>query len=368
MGSPLRREVLPAGALWAGGMSDPLAAVPARRPGSVRRTMHVDVGSRAEFGAALSLVGAARDLRTGPDGGTDVTVLAEASVAAGFDEGRRLVTLVTSPVARWTADLVGARAGGGFRRLLDSAGPPDDRSSLLRQVLDDLPAGALISGYAWMRLARRAGSHPAELRPIGALDRMTDLCAGWRREGICVDSVRAGRGVPVQETPPAPNLGADDPLAWHELGPLPPDSMRRRRLIDAEAGPDDRFRVWAMFRDTVGEADAATTETAGAGTTTTTGGTTADGRIGGEVVLHEYAVRVEGVGRRITSIEAEPRVLPFPECPGAADAARDLCGLDIGSLAESVPEVLVGVASCTHLNDLFRSLAGVTTLLDALGD
>ena len=179
--------------------------------------------------------------------------------------------------------------------------------------------------------------------PAAALERMTDLCSGWRQGGICEDSVRHRRGVPVQDTPPAPDLGAEDPLAWHVLRPLPPHWMRRRRLIDAEPVGRDGFRVWAMFRDTVGEPE------------------------GGEAVLHEYAVRVEGKGRRISAIEAEPRVLPFPECPGAADAVGDLCGLDIDTLAGAVPEVLVGIRSCTHLNDLLRSLAGAGTLLDIAG-
>jgi hypothetical protein len=335
-------EAVAPGAFVAGGMREPLGTVPERRAGTLRRTMHVDIGPRAAWGSALSLTGAARDLRTGPGGPGDVAVVAEAAVASEFDEGRRLVSLTTRPDAPWTGELLGARAGGGFRRLLDAADPGDGGPSLLRQVLDDLPAAALISGYAWMRLQRRAGHHPSELMPVAALERMTDLCAGWRRDGIAVRAVGSGGGVPVQDTPPAPVLGAGDEMAWHALDPLPPDWMRRRRLIDAERDGNEGFAVWAMFRDTVGEPG------------------------GGEVVLHEYAVHVEGSGRRITALWAEPRVLPFPECRGAADAVAALRGRDVGTLADAVPDVLVGVASCTHLNDLLRSLAGVDALLDEL--
>jgi hypothetical protein len=330
----------------------PLAVVPPRRAGVLRRTMHVDIGVRTELSGALVLSGAARDVVTSstqadqrdPEGPPPATVLAESEVEARFGEDRCLVELQTSPNVRWAPELVGARAGGGFRRVLDVVLPPDERSSLLGQLLDDLPAGALISGYAWMRVARRAGRRPVELMPVQALDRMTDLCSGWRQGGICEQSVRGGHGVPVQDTPPAPDLRGDDPLAWHAIAPLPPDWMRRRRLIDVEVSDDDRFAVWAMFRDSVGEPD------------------------GGEVVLHEYAVHVEGERRGITSVVAEPRVLPFPECRPAAEAVGALRGRDIDTLGAVVPDVLIGVASCTHLNDLLRSLGGVGGLLDHARD
>ncbi len=59
-------------------LRDPLSAVPARRPGSVRRTMHVDVGARGEWSSPLAMEGAARDLDTGAGGPADTAVRAEA--------------------------------------------------------------------------------------------------------------------------------------------------------------------------------------------------------------------------------------------------------------------------------------------------
>ena len=115
--------------------------------------------------------------------------------------------------------------------------------------------------------------------------------------------------------------------------------MRRRRCIDVRADPDGTFAIWAMFRDTVGE-----------------GG-------GDEVVLHEYAVRVGGVDGVVGSIVAEPRVLPFPECPAAAAAVGALVGSEVHAMARVVPDTLTGIASCTHLNDLLRALGGVGGLL-----
>jgi hypothetical protein len=65
----------------------------------------------------------------------------------------------------------------------------------------------------------------------------------------------------------------------------------------------------------------------------------------------------------VGSIVAEPRVLPFPECPAAADAVGALVGSEVRSLATVVPDTLTGIASCTHLNDLLRALGGVGDLL-----
>jgi hypothetical protein len=102
---------------------------------------------------------------------------------------------------------------------------------------------------------------------------------------------------------------------------------------------DGDFSIWAMFRDTVGEED------------------------GDEVVLHEYAVTASGVGSVVGVVSAEPRVLPFPECPAAALAVGDLVGCELAELSTSVPDLLTGIRSCTHLNDLLRALGGVTDLV-----
>jgi hypothetical protein len=304
--------------------------------------MHVDVGARGEWSSPLAMEGAARDLRTGAGGPHDAAVLAEARVSAGFDVSRRLESLSTTPAASWAEALVGARAGGGFRRHLDEVVPDAEAGSLLRQVLDDMPAAALISGYGFMRLARRQGHHPASLMPSGALDRMTDLCSGWRSDGIAVRSVTAGHGVPMQDCPPAPSLTGDDPLAWHAIAALEQDWMRRRRLIDVAVDAGGGFEIWAMFRDTVGEGD------------------------GDELVLHEYAVRAAGSGGVLERIEAEPRVLPFPECPAAAGAVDRLVGMEVRTLAATVSGAISGIASCTHLNDLLRALGGVGDLVETV--
>ena len=303
--------------------------------------MHVDVGVRSAWGAPLPMRGKARDLHT-PDGEELPSVLDEAAVEAEFDSDRRLVALASDPPATWTGAILGARAGGGFRRSLDEVVPPAEGHSLLRQVLDDMPAAALISGYGFMRLARRQGLAPESLTPPDILDRMVDLCSGWRAGGRAMASVSAGTGVPLQDCPPAPPRLSADPWAFHDTGDLPADAMRRRRCLEVAPGPDGTQSVWAMFRDTVGEPG------------------------GGEAVLHEYTVTAQLVDGVVAAIEAEPRVLPFPECPGAAAEVGAVVGAPVADLPAVVPERIVGVACCTHLNDLLRALGGLAGLLARL--
>lgn len=305
--------------------------------------MHVDVAARVGWGVALPVSGGARDLRTRGDDGSDAVVESAAHLDAAFDTERRLVELAATPAPSWLAALVGARAGGGFRRQLDEIVPLDEAGSLLRQVLDDLPAAVLISGYAFMRMATRQGLDPSSLTPPGALDRMTDLCSGWRSGGTMVQSIAEGNGVPIQDTPHAPSLSEADPVAWHDMPELAPDHMRRRRCLDVSVQADGALSVWAMFRDTVGEPD------------------------GEESVLHEYAVQARVVDGAIDAISAEPRVLPFPECPGAAGHVGVLAGMAVADMPLGVPETLVGTASCTHLNDLLRALGGLAAVIDRLG-
>lgn len=313
--------------------------------------MHLDVGPPASWasrGRELEVSGAARDIRAASLSSPDSrpTVVSTGAVHARFDPARVLVSLDADPDTSWAQEMVGTRAGGGFRRHLDEIAPQDSTASLVRQLLEDLPAAALISGYASLRLARRLGSQPGDLTPPGVLDRMTDMCSGWRGGGTATLSIASGRGVPIQDCPPAPDLTGDDPDSWHVIPRLEADWMRRRRLVDVELDADNSgARIWAMFRDTVGEED------------------------GTEMVLHEYGIsgRLErhGEGMVIAGLEADPRVLPFVECPAAATHVSTLVGTMLADLPRIVPEVIIGVASCTHLNDLLRSVGGFAEVIPA---
>ena len=86
-----------------------------------------------------------------------------------------------------------------------------------------------------------------------------------------------------------------------------------------------------------------------------------DGR---EIVVHEYrldATADAGSGA-LRSVAAEPRVLPFPECPLVAGNASWLIGTPMAELRATVLQRLRGVDCCTHLNDMLRALAEVPLL------
>jgi hypothetical protein len=59
-------------------------------------------------------------------------------------------------------------------------------------------------------------------------------------------------------------------------------------------------------------------------------------------------------------------VLPWTECPFAAASAARLDGHAVGELRELVGREFKGTTTCTHLNDLLRSLADLARLVALL--
>jgi hypothetical protein len=80
--------------------------------------------------------------------------------------------------------------------------------------------------------------------------------------------------------------------------------------------------------------------------------------------VHEYHLEAtaEAATNVLTSIVAEPRVLPFRECPGAAPNASFMLGADLATFRTETLERIRGVDCCTHLNDALRALAEVPVL------
>jgi hypothetical protein len=328
-------------------LAEPTTATLPRLGTSVRRTSHIDMMfGDGPAGPALRLHGWARDLYT--DAGGHGIVLADAEVDAGLDTERRLRSLTTQPEVPGAVDLLGLVVGSGFRSALQrSVGCDGTARPPLYLLLDDLPVAALISGYAFLFDSSRADSGGREERADDNGARMVkaDICSGWRSDGTMMVALRSGHGMPAPVGPAAPSLvNPDDPLGWHPIDDLPPASMRRRRLVDVTWG--DPLAVHAMFRDTHKGAD------------------------GVETVLHEYTVEatVDTSTRRVLQCEATPRALPWPECPQAAASASRLEGQPVGELRDFVRQDLSGTTTCTHLNDLLRSLADVATLAAILSE
>lgn len=302
----------------------------------MRRTTTVDILRPDGPGGDLVLSGRGRDLRTHVDGET-TTVVAQASTRVVIDfVGDRLIRSVEAdPAIEGLAGLVGARAGSGFRRQLAEALPALASSgSLTHLLLDETTPATLISGSSLARdgLVRIAADGDLSRLPFG-------ICAGWQPGGA-MEAAIVETGVPLLGWgPPAPDLEGDDPLAWHPMAALAPTSLRRRRRLDVWE-EDGALAVDVRYRDSYWEHD------------------------GSETVVHEYGVRatVDRERERISSAVAVPGPLPAPECPSAAASADDLVGIDLAVLRDEVRDRFVGAPTCTHLNDVFRSLADVGAL------
>jgi hypothetical protein len=253
--------------------------------------------------------------------------------------------LTSATLKRITADpdhpalgaLCGRSALSGFRRLVDETMPGERESGSVRfQLLDDLPVALLLSG----RVPRLAG---VSLRRRDPARSAVDICAGWAAGGTLLAGL-TDLGPPIHIGPVAPAVErADDPLGWHEHGPLAPDATRRRRRIDVWMD-GEVAQVECFFRDSH-----------------------ADGR-GAETVVHEYTVRaaVDPATMRFAGCDADPGPLPYPECPAAAASARRLEGTPVRGSRRAVLDTLVGPSTCTHLNDALRSLEDVATLVRAV--
>ena len=297
----------------------------------------------------VRLVGAGRDLLTDSDGTAHEVGTGWFDTIVDVSRGHVITSIEASPAVDGLDTLVGARARGGFRKVLNQlAAAHDIRGSVLFQLLDDVAGATLVSAYA-PQLA--VGSHDLEPRdPEGAVQvmlGMVDICAGWRTGGTPLSSLAAGGAPSLWLGPEAPSwVVPDDPLAWHDLPVQDHGSMRRARRLDlAPTGSDDdSVRVDAGFRDTHVDGDGRTT------------------------IVHEYTLtaEVEVAGLVVAAIAAEPRVLPYRECPEAAASPRSLVGSSLVGVRDRVRTELTGPSTCTHLHDVLRSLEDVGRLADVL--
>jgi hypothetical protein len=119
-------------------------------------------------------------------------------------------------------------------------------------------------------------------------------------------------------------------------------SVRRRRRIDVLAG--DPLVIDVHFRDSHLGADDL------------------------EDVLHEYTLRatIDPETLVVLTSEATARTLPWPECPNAVVSAPRIVGQPVTALRRLVASEYKGIETCTHLNDVLRSLAGVANLANAV--
>jgi hypothetical protein len=324
-------------------VANPLARLPGRRPGSVRRTSSLAIEPAGEWDNGTRVEGVARDSVASDDGA--VTALRTARVTAALDAGSRLTSAGGDLPAEVIAELVGRSPVSGFRKeLARLAAVGLDPDSPQAAILDDLPTVRLISGYA------RLIEGPPPVVDGRTAAPVLNVCRGWAADGTASRLAASGESV-ITSTPKAPAFeellggAVGDRAASFAEPPLRPRSMRRRRVLDlVRAGRD--LDVYQYFRDS--HVDAECTEGS----------------------LHEYVMtaRLSADDLVVREISVEPRALPFPECRLASPNARLLVGVPAAGVEGSVRSALGGTMGCTHLNDVLRFLRFAASLAATLTD
>lgn len=324
---------------------------PARSAGSVRRTTSIDVSWPDGVDGQRLFVGAARDLWT-PVAGEDGLILAEARFEVRMAEDKTITAITVDPAPAGIERLVGARAGGHLRGLLREIMP--DLSHPLYLVLDDLSGTALVSSFAWSQWDPDWAEH---LRQSLGEEQHAALTA--QRIDVCWGLKAGNSGVQPGDVVPGDIASADagdvrnprDPQGWHALSDHVGAGFRRVRRIDVTRDPGAGgagavLRIDSAFQDSAARID------------------------GSRVAIHEYLLRATAGDDSLDllTLEAEARVLPFPECPGAIHNIQRLVGRNLGDIRNDVLAHLRGPEGCTHLNDALRALADVPELAARIGE
>lgn len=315
----------------------------ARRERSVRRTSTLDMNRPDGVSGDLILTGIARDLLTlSAEQAPQVVAEGQLSGRVDWVNGRAVRELATEPSMPESTSLIGRSAASGFRAVAQQAVPSEATNRTpLYLLLDDIPAGVLVSGFA----TRRDGPGPLRTQASGNPPK-PDLCAGWQRGGTMMVSIETTGRTPTAGSAPVPRERNDDAHAWHIMPALGFGGVRRRRRLDLSAS--GVLEIDAVFRDSYMSPD------------------------GTESAIHEYGLvgTIEPGTLRILTLSAQARVLPYAECPLAVPSAERLVGLTVEDLRSHVRSEFIGPSTCTHLNDMLRSLEDVVGLarhLDVAG-
>ncbi len=322
--------------------ANPSGHVPNRRPDSIRRTSTISTHWPDGFGEPMVMRGQARDIFTDEKGAIDL--IAEDEFRIRATARREILAIEVFPDRPEAQKLVGCRAGGQSRSVLAEALPDEKAAGTpLYLLLDDFAGASLVAGWAWSRwvddwraMARTKGTAST----AGKNGNMAGICAGFRPGSTALDDQGSARQ-DVQSFAKVPSLvDPEDPEGWHALSEQEGVGKRRARWIDI-------WREDGLIQMDIGFQDS---------------GTTPEGDH--RAAIHEYRVRATADPDTLvlSSVDVDPRVLPFRECPAASPNAAIMVGTPLRELREAVLLELKGTAGCTHLNDVLRSMAEVPQL------
>lgn len=319
----------------------PFGPSPLRRRSSVRRTTTIDTSWPEGRGEPMRMVARGRDLATDAMG--RAIVLEEQEIVIVASARHEILAIEAKPPVAGADALVGVRAGGASRLALAGA-LADRRGTLAFQLFDDFAGASLVAGWAWSRWTDDFGASLRAARAqsnAGRSGAMIGVCTGFAPGSTALTPAGEPDHAIQSATPVGPLEHPDDPDGWHPLTAQDgvPGMRRARRL--------DLWREGASLYADIGFQDSATAPT------------------GDRVAVHEYHVgaTIDPATMALAAVSADPRILPYRECPGAVANIGRMIGRPVGELRGEVLSTLSGALGCTHLNDVLRSLADVPAIM-----
>jgi len=330
--------------------SNPAGPAPLRRPASIRRTTSIDTDWPEGIGKPMRMRGRARDLVTPAAG--EARVLADDWMEILASPLREILSIDSVRGSAAIQEMVGLRAGGHLRGVIARLLPEEHAATTaMHLLLDDFSGASLVAGWAWSRWypdwiersRREAFEKSGGQTPM--VRKMEGICSGFAPGSSALESDGTSNQTIQSATPVPPLNNPDDPLSWHPLGAQDRVGMRRARRADVWLA-DGVVNIDVGFQDS---------------------STSPDGP-SERVAIHEYrvAATADPESFELLSIDVDPRILPYRECPNASPNAKLMQGAGLTGFRLEVLERLPGTMGCTHLNDVLRSMADVPNLVAAL--
>lgn len=321
----------------------PYGHSPLRRANSVRRTTHIDMTWPDGEEQPMHFVGCGRDVLTrAPQEPIDVLMQDDFTATVTMD---RKIVSIESSCRRCDVSALTGFTGGAYLRAVLQERFPDEREAgtPLYLLLDDLSGSSLIAGWAFTQRPGYVDDFNIQVVEDTALRQtMMNVCLGFA-EGSTSLSGELGSTTSERCAVVKSLVNPEDPDGWPVMAEYCETSMRRARRIDVwSEGNITRAEVY--FQDTASRAD------------------------GSRVAVHEYCLQayIDAANGTLARLDANPHILPYPECPNAIANLERLIGTPVKELRTTVLKRLARAEGCTHLNDAVRSLAEVPVLANYL--